>query len=276
MVFVMKFVWVICMVGVVAGYAHAEKRDYHAQPFRLAVAIGDSVTAGGTALSPEQCWVSLLAGLINESQMKPVEIVNNGIGANLISPRSTLYDKSQKPSALERYQEHVIAYRPDLVLIAYGLGDALAGSPLAPFLEDLRHIVLDIKKQTGAVIVIVNACFMTAFDRHEPFNRASVASIEGSNAALKSLAEECDVLYADVFSAQGMAPWTVDPVDGVHPNNLGHRLIANRVFETLAQNCSGLSEKTLELRKTFKPWRPTREKQIQREFFEKQHEKEKK
>jgi len=265
----MRFVSVPCIVGVMTGSIYADKRDYRSQPFRKAVAIGDSVTAGGTALSPEQSWVSLLTGLINESQMKPVEIVNNGIGANLISPRSTLYDKSQKP-ALERYPEHVIAYRPDLVLIAYGLGDALAGSPLAPFLEDLRHMVLDIKKQTGAVIVIVNACFMTAFDRHEPFNRASVASIEGSNAALRSLAEECDVLYADVFIAQGMAPWTVDPVDGVHPNNLGHRLIANRVFETLAQNCSGLSEKALELRKTFKPWRPTREKQIQREFFKKQ------
>ena len=269
MVFRMRSVFVIGLLLVITTSIHAEKRDYRSQPFRMAVAIGDSVTAGGTALSPEQCWVSLLAGLINESQMKPVEIVNNGIGANLISPRSALYDRSQKPSALERYQEHVIAYRPDLVLIAYGLGDALAGSALAPFLEDLRRIVLDTKQQTGAVIVIVNASFMTAFERHEPFNRASVASIEGFNAALKRLAEECDVLYADVYGALGMASWTVDPVDGVHPNNLGHRLIANRVFETLAQNCSGLSEKTLELRKTFKPWRPTREKQIQREFFEK-------
>ncbi len=266
----MRSVFVIAVLVVLTRFVHAEKRDYRSQPFRVGVAIGDSVTAGGTALSPEQCWVSLLAGLINESQMKPVEIVNNGIGANLISPRSALYEKSQKPSALERYQEHVVAYRPDLVLIAYGLGDALAGSALVQFLEDLRHMVLDIKQQTGALVVIVNASFMTAFDRHEPFNRASVASIEGANAALKRLAEECDVLYADVFGAQGMAPWTVDPVDGVHPNNLGHRLIANRVFEALAQNCSGLSQKALELRKTFKPWRPTREKQIQREFFEKQ------
>jgi lysophospholipase L1-like esterase len=270
MVFRMRFACLVGVLVIAAGSIHAEKRDYGSQPFRLGVAIGDSVTAGGTALSPEECWVSLLARLINESQVKPVEMVNNGIGANLISPRSTLYEKSQKPSAQERYQEHVIAYRPDLVLFAYGLGDALAGSSLTQFLEDHRRIVLDIKQQTGAVVVIVNASFMTAFDRHEPFNRASVASIAGANAALKRLAEECDVLYADVFGAQGMAPWTVDPVDGVHPNNLGHRLIANRVFEVLAQNCSGLSQKALELRKTFKPWRPTREKQIQREFFEKQ------
>jgi lysophospholipase L1-like esterase len=247
----------------------AEKRDYRSLPFRVAVALGDSVTAGGTALSPELTWVSLLAGLINESQMKPVDIVNNGIGASLISPRSALYEQSQKPSALERYEEHVIAYHPDLVLIAYGLGDACAGTPLAQFVEDFRHIVLDTKQRTGAVIVIVNASFMTAFDRHEPFNRANIATLTGYNAALKHLAEECDVLYADVFEAQAMAPWTVDPVDGVHPNNLGHRMIANRIFEVLAQNCSALSQKSLELRKTFKPWRPTREVEIQREFYDK-------
>ena len=76
----------------------------------------------------------------------------------------------------------------------------------------------------------------------------------GYNAAEKRLAQECDVLYADVWDAQGMAPWVIDP-DGVHANNLGHQLIANRVFETLAKNCSCLAERSREARKNFQPWR---------------------
>lgn len=229
-------------------------RDRCAKPFRIAVALGESTTAGGTATSPDLTWVSRLAGLINESQLEPVKMINSGIGANVVSRRSSEYEESGRPSAMERYPKHVIAHRPDLVLISYGLNDARAGTPLAQFLEDVQHIVLDIKEQTGALIVIVNAYFMTGFDRYIPFNKGNVATFMGYNCGLKRLAEECDALYADVFAAEGMATWMIDP-DGVHANNLGHRIIANRIFEVLAQNCSCLSQKAFELRKTFQPWR---------------------
>jgi len=269
----MRNAWIvgalILMWGPGVLTAQAQKRDYRSQPFRVAVALGESTTAGGAATKPELCWVSLLADLINESQADPVKMVNNGIGANLISSRSPTYAQSEKPSAMERYQEHVIDYHPDLVLISYGFNDARGGTPLSQYIKDLRHIVLDIKKQTGAVIVIVNAYYMTAFDRYAPYDKADPATLEGFNAAMKRLAEECDVLYADVYGAEGTAPWMVDPVDGVHPNNLGHQVIADRIFEVLAQNCSALSQRAVELRRTMKQWRPAREKQIQDEFFSK-------
>jgi lysophospholipase L1-like esterase len=126
-----------------------QKRDYRTQPFRVATAVGDAVTAGGDATSPELFWVSRLADAINESQLEPVKMYNNGIGANVISARSPAYIRSRGASAMERYQEHVIAYRPDLVLISYGLNDARGGMPLAEFLADEQRIVLDIKKNTG-------------------------------------------------------------------------------------------------------------------------------
>jgi len=230
------------------------KRDWRSAPFEVAVALGESTTAGGTVTSRELNWVSRVKALIDECQLKPVKMINNGIGSNLISQRSPFYEKSGRPSAMERYEKHVIALAPDLVFISYGLNDARAGTPLGQFLEDLRHIVLDVKARTQAVIVLLNAYFMTDFDRYDPFKLGSVASFIGYNAAQKRLAQECDVLYADVFDAEGMAPWVIDP-DGVHANNLGHQLIANRVFETLARNCSCLAERSREARKSFKPWR---------------------
>jgi lysophospholipase L1-like esterase len=262
-----------CLLLLLPGllWAQPEKKDYRAQPFRVFVALGDSITAGGTATSPSLTWVSLLKDLIDGAQLEPMKAINNGIGANVISPRSYAYDKSQKPSGLERYPDHVIDEHPDLLVIAYGVNDARGGTPLGQFLEDERRIVTDVKKQTGAVVVVVGMFFETAFDwaKYAPFNKADLATFMGYNAGLKRMAEETGSLFADVFQAQGMAPWTMDPVDGVHPNDLGHRLIANRIFETLAQNCSALSQRSMDARRNFKPWRPTREVEIQREFNQK-------
>lgn len=245
--------------------ARAERRDFRARSFRVAVAVGDAITAGGDATSPELCWVSRLTEAINESQLEPVTMYNNGIGANVISSRSPAHNPSRGPSAMERYQKHIISYHPDLVLISYGLNDARGGAPLAQFLADERHIVLDVKKQTNAVIVIVNTYFMTAFDFMAPYNQANLATLMGFNSGLKQVADECDVLYADVFAAQGAAPWMVDPENGVHPNNLGHRIVADAIFAVLAQNCSCLSQRAFELCKTMKPWRE-RETQLIKDF----------
>jgi len=234
--------------------ASLQKRDYRSKPFRIAVALGDSITAGWTATSRELCWVNRLADSVNESQLAPMNMVNSGIGGNVISPRSSGYDASGKPSAMERYQRHVVDHRPDLVTMAYGVNDARAGTAVGQFIEDLRHIVVDIKSKTGALIVMLSTSFMTDFKRYPPFDRANITAFESYNAGMRRLAEECDVLYADTFSALAFAAWTVDPVDGVHPNNLGHKLIADCVFTVLARNCSCLSQGALELRKNFKPW----------------------
>src|SRR5688572_20523118 len=136
-----------------------QKRDYWSKPFRVAVALGESTTAGGTATSRELTWVNRLAELINESQVEPVKMINSGIGANVVSQRSPEYENSGKPSAMERYKKHVIDHHPDLVLVSYGLNDARGGTPLAQFLEDLGKIVVDIKGQSAALLVIVNAYF---------------------------------------------------------------------------------------------------------------------
>lgn len=234
--------------------AFLRKRDYRHKPFGVAVAIGDSITAGGTATSRELTWVSKLAALINQAQLAPVQMINSGIGSNEVSPRSAYYEQLGKVSAMERYQKHVVDHHPDLVLISYGVNDAMAGTPVEVFLDDLRYIALDIQKKTNAVVAILDAYLVRDFHRYPPTVNGSIASIVAYNCGMKRVAEECDLLFVDVFGAYGMAPWALDE-DGVHPNNLGHTLIANRVFEVLAQNCSCLAQRAFELRKTFSPWR---------------------
>ena len=43
--------------------------------------------------------------------------------------------------------------------------------------------------------------------------------------------------------------------DGVHANDLGHRLVAHTIFQTLAQHCSGLAIRTKRLERTGERWR---------------------
>ena len=43
--------------------------------------------------------------------------------------------------------------------------------------------------------------------------------------------------------------------DQVHANDLGHRIVAHRVFEVLAQSCSALAKQTKEAEKTSPRWR---------------------
>jgi len=117
------------------------KMDIHSDPFRVMVTLGESTTAGGWSRERERCWASRLASLICDMQTDPVELINVGIGANLISTRSPTYKNSGKPAASERLDKHVMAHHPDLLIISYGLNDARGGTPLDLFAEEMEGII---------------------------------------------------------------------------------------------------------------------------------------
>ena len=225
-------------------------------PFACLVAIGDSITMGAAATKPEYSWVSRLGRLLSEFQDDPVRVVNVGISGNLISPRSRAYHHadSGKPSGLERYQRDVIAFHPDLVTISYGLNDLRCGTPVDLFLADLDLLVRGIRKETQAVIVLIGVYSITAYrDGSGVWEHGDRQGTQQWNARLQDYADANNLLYADVYSAQGEASWGVDK-DGVHPNNLGHALIAHKVFEVLATHCRGLSLKALQEAEEYRRW----------------------
>ena len=74
------------------------------------------------------------------------------------------------------------------------------------------------------------------------------------NRTVEGVAAEDDCLYVDLLSAYREADWLVHG-DGVHANDLGHRVVADRIFEVLASNCSGLARETKELEKHIPRWR---------------------
>ena len=61
------------------------KQDWWKNEFRKLVALGESTTAGGWSTTRQRCWVSRLGSMINDVQYQPMDIVNAGIGSNVIS-----------------------------------------------------------------------------------------------------------------------------------------------------------------------------------------------
>ena len=218
------------------------EKDSRATPFKTMVAMGESHVAGSGATEERRRWVNIVADLISRHQGVPVTLHNKGIGANSLSPRSPGYVASAKPSALERYREDVIGLQPDLFILSYGLNDMRAGMPPEEFRQDMKRIIVDVKKACDPITVLTTVYYMSAYDLYPPFDVGSIAATEVFNLVIRQLAEEHGCILADIWAAEGQADWTIHP-DTVHANDLGHLLIANRVFEEIATHCSGVATK---------------------------------
>jgi lysophospholipase L1-like esterase len=235
-------------VGWIAGAMPAEAapriarpKDYRKEPFKRLVILGESTVEGGRWLRRrEDRYADVLVQLINACQEQPIEYFNKGIGANAISPRSPGYEGSRKPSALERYKTDVIDLHPDLFILAYGLNDMRARMPLKDFREDMATIIRDVQKACAPLTVLTTVYHMTAWRSFPPTDKGDEALTVQYNQCIASLAREFDCVLADIWAAEGLADWLIS-LDGVHANKVGSLVIANRIFEAIAQHASGLT-----------------------------------
>ena len=230
------------------------KKDWWDKEFHTLVALGESTTAGGWADCAQRLWPSQLARTINEFQRVPVQLVNVGIGDNILLPQSAGHDLG-KPSALERVDKHVLTYKPGLLIISCGLNDAGHGTPLNLFCNELAALVAMVRQTIDPLIVLPGPYYMYAFDYPECY--ANLEIFHQFNAGIGQIARQTDCLYVDSMEAYGGADWLVHQV-GMHANSLGHRVVANKIFEVLAENCSGLSLETRQLEPFMSRWRGER------------------
>ena len=246
------------------------KRDYRTIPFRRMVTFGESHTLGISATKREYGWAERLRELIDRFQETLVTLVNRGIGADIVSKACPVYRlyAGKRPIAIEHYRKHVIEENPDLVVISYGYNDMRAGTPLDAFCSDMYQIVGHIRRETESTVVLLDLYFIpgkgytqrAAAAEKPSWDRGTPESHVAYNAAIKHLAEEHDALFVPVFDAMAGAEWLFCSPSGVgdtHANDLGHQIVANRVFEVLAVTCSALARKALSDREKVgkSPWR---------------------
>ncbi len=223
------------------------KRDWWDKEFKTLLAVGESTTAGAWASCRERRWTDLLAAMINDYQRHPVQLVNVGIGANVISTRSPYYELSSKPVLSERLEQHVLSNTangslivPDLLIISYGQNDASTGTPVELFCSEMEEIIRRIRERIQPLIVLAGPYYVSDFTVGGPAcSFGNLQIFRDYNESMRKMAERLDCLFVDLLSAYGEADWLVHH-DGVHANDIGHRVVANRIFEVLASNCSGM------------------------------------
>jgi len=216
----------------------ARQTDMRAEPVKRAVALGESTTWGYSVSDKDKCWVNRTVALLEEFQGAPIDLVNQGIGANVLTLQCPAYKHSAKPSALERLDTDVIALEPDLLFLSYGLNDSRGGTTPAVFRRAYQVLIDRVRARIDPLIVLVNTYYMhqVLYDM-APWDASDYDVTELFNLVIRQLAEANGLILADVYAAEVGVDWIVDQ-DHCHPNDLGHHLIAHRVFEAIARNCS--------------------------------------
>ena len=203
------------------------------------VAFGDSTTAprevDGAALG---VYADILRDNL-PSQGISATVINAGVGGN---------DTGQ---ARARFASDVLAQNPDLAIIQFGLNDSCIDlwdgkdQPRVAreaYLENLRYFVETLRARDCDVILmtpnpmrwtepLLKLYGKAPFDVQDPwgFNLTNRDYAQG----VRDLAKELEVLLVDVYQHfydyDAVAGQSTDDLllDGMHPNNVGHGMIAD-------------------------------------------------
>ena len=239
------------------------RRDRRSTPVRRLVVMGESNAYGMCAGDPANEWVQTLADCLRRFQGEPVQVFNNAIPANVISPDAPGYEPGDAyrtaPSALERFEQDMIAYTPDLAIYAYGLNDSRCGHSVASFVAAYRTIVARTRAALpDSLIVLVGPYWNLQYDAGtwaQPqyqdwgfgkFGLSGDELVTAYNREIASLADEFDALFVDVYHLLEGATWLLN-ADACHFHDAGHAIIGFKVFSEIATHCSFATSRSKEI-----------------------------
>lgn len=202
------------------------------------VAFGDSVTHG--ALRRDEFnyetvyWNILRKKILSVKNYIPVNVINAGIGG--ISAKNSI----------ERMESQVLCHNPDLIIICFGLNDAMGW--LEDYLSSLK-IIFEKAKNSGADVIFMTPNMLNTYvtdELHPDDVEYAKLTAECQNSgkmdlfmlSAVNLAEEMGVTVCDCYSQWKELSKTQDTtkllINGVnHPNQDMHELFANSLFEAI-------------------------------------------
>jgi acyl-CoA thioesterase I len=138
----------------------------------------------------------------------------------------------QLDAALERLLATEI--EPGLVTVWTGANDVIQGEDTGDFEDALEDMFERLRDRTDGVIVAANIPDLTQLPRfrEDPDEDVTRERVEAFNAAIAEQAEDYDVLLVDLY-AEPVEDDLVSDKDGFHPNDEGHRRIAEKFLEVI-------------------------------------------
>ena len=172
------------------------------------VALGDSLTAG-LGLVPEQAWPALVQRKADEAGLQ-VEIVNAGVSGDTTA------------GGLRRL-DWALDGDVRVLVLELGANDGLRGLPVDQMQDNLSAMIEAAKKRNIAVLL----CGMEAPPNFGPQYTREFRQ------AFRDLADEHDVTFLPFFLDGVAGNASLNQGDGIHPNEVGTRRVADLVWQSL-------------------------------------------
>lgn len=175
------------------------------------VIIGDSLTEG-YGVAKENSYPSLVEVKLN-SRGQSVKISNSGVSG------------STSASAPERVR-WALKTNPDVIVLALGANDGLRGLPTSSMKKNLTEAIKLIKEANKKALL---------FGMLMPPNMGK-SYTSSYQKVFKDLSEEHDVPLLPFLLKDVGGKSELNQADGVHPNEKGHEVIAETVYQFLKEN----------------------------------------
>jgi acyl-CoA thioesterase-1 len=197
------------------------------QPIKI-VCLGDSVTkAVRLGVKPSETFCAQLEQLLTKSG-RPATVINSGIGGHTSA------------QGLARFYKDVLAHKPTLVVVMFGLNDAWVDKgkttprvSVDDFRNNLKTMVARLRQDR------VTPVLMTPNPQASPPYKADFnALLRPYVLAMREVARQDGVHLVDLYrvlaelNIEGTSPGSLY-VDGEHPNPRGQLLIAELLLKEL-------------------------------------------
>ena len=188
--------------------------------------VGDSIALGVGAKPRENRFSTVAVKMLNEHAGKTAYVEHNIAisGSNLCE---SMWPGKRTSGYPYRLQD-VLKAKPDILVLQHGVNDVTTGSSLGDYGWSYRHFVRSVKEQLPGTVIV---CMTLS-----PGIRsgASLQWQEQANAIIQEVAAKESTLLAPVSLV--MNDRNNCYPDRLHPNNDGHRIIAEALVKTIEEN----------------------------------------
>lgn len=212
----------LCTLLAPADAAEQDPTGARMRPQRI-LFVGDSIAWGTGASAPVQRFTSRLVSRLNAGGGRFRELNLAIRGSTLVDQAWPHPGESTHPHGLAR----VIDLAPDVVVLEHGSNDNAFGHSLGEFLWAYRDSVRTLERglpDTRIVCMTIPPRWDSLASDDDWRNRANVGIQEIAALEHTLLAQS----HAKLRNRRELFP------DGIHPNDEGHRLLAESVAEALA------------------------------------------
>ncbi len=203
------------------------------------VTFGNSTTAPRATI--KKVYAVRLHELLTTAGI-PNHVINSGVGS---SHTGSIKDNdfAKVEHAMDRFEKSVLSHQPDLVTINFGLNDAWQDDgvngksriPIQDYRRNLSYFIDQIKEQGGKVILLPPNPIGAKFER------SRYELVKKYMKTAQKLAKEKNVPFLNTWKlfykdVKGN-PKGIDALmlDGIHPGDRGHELIADALSEMIIQ-----------------------------------------